>query len=264
MTGLGSPHTLAGLDPAIHETLLRFRRPPDQVRGRRKWRSSSGAPRVPGPIPGKTVSAVKRSLVLSRCCFRPSVSCCSSSSSRRRWRCSTRHFAAKKAVLVVASYYLLRAVGLALLLSARGQHGAQLCRRAADRRQRATRARGAWCSAVGGGAAPGAARHLQVSRFLRARRPTSWRICWACSTSCRFSKYLLPVGISFFTFHGISYITDVYRGDVAVCRRPARHGALHVVLPAAGRRADRARRLFPAAAGAAVGRADPDRRRRCC
>ena len=28
------------------------------------------------------------------------------------------------------------------------------------------------------------------------------------------------MGISFFTFHGISYITDVYRGEVRVCRQP--------------------------------------------
>ena len=35
-----------------------------------------------------------------------------------------------------------------------------------------------------------------------------------------FAEVLLPVGVSFFTFHAISYVIDVYRGDVAVCRRP--------------------------------------------
>jgi len=35
-----------------------------------------------------------------------------------------------------------------------------------------------------------------------------------------FIEILLPVAISFFTFHGISYVTDVYRRDVAVCRNP--------------------------------------------
>jgi len=35
-----------------------------------------------------------------------------------------------------------------------------------------------------------------------------------------FIDIVLPIGISFFTFHGISYVVDVYRRDVAVCRRP--------------------------------------------
>jgi alginate O-acetyltransferase complex protein AlgI len=35
-----------------------------------------------------------------------------------------------------------------------------------------------------------------------------------------FFEILLPVGISFFTFHGISYLIDVYRGDVEMCRNP--------------------------------------------
>lgn len=34
-----------------------------------------------------------------------------------------------------------------------------------------------------------------------------------------FIELILPVGISFFTFHGISYVVDVYRGGVPVCRR---------------------------------------------
>jgi len=34
-----------------------------------------------------------------------------------------------------------------------------------------------------------------------------------------FVEIILPVGISFFTFHGISYVMDVARGDVPVCRR---------------------------------------------
>src|SRR3954454_3466451 len=41
--------------------------------------------------------------------------------------------------------------------------------------------------------------------------------------------------------------------------QPARYGAVHVIFSAARRRADRARRLLPAAARAALDRADPDR-----
>ena len=53
-------------------------------------------------------------------------------------------------------------------------------------------------------------------------------------------QVVLPVGISFFTFQGMSYVIDVYRrrhsaGDAA------RHGAADELLPASGGRADRAR-----------------------
>lgn len=35
-----------------------------------------------------------------------------------------------------------------------------------------------------------------------------------------FLEIVLPVGISFFTFHGISYIVDIYRGKIAPARDP--------------------------------------------
>lgn len=48
----------------------------------------------------------------------------------------------------------------------------------------------------------------EAARVLGA----SWRL--------PFVEVILPVGISFYVFHGISYVVDVYRGDVGVCRRP--------------------------------------------
>jgi len=38
--------------------------------------------------------------------------------------------------------------------------------------------------------------------------------------SLSLRNLLLPIGISFFTFQAISYVVDVYRGDVAVQKRP--------------------------------------------
>jgi len=42
-------------------------------------------------------------------------------------------------------------------------------------------------------------------------------------------KILLPIGISFFTFHAISYVVDVYRGDAVAQKSPV-HAALYLLL----------------------------------
>ena len=38
--------------------------------------------------------------------------------------------------------------------------------------------------------------------------------------SFNFAEVILPIGISFFTFQGLSYVVDVYRGDVPVQKNP--------------------------------------------
>jgi alginate O-acetyltransferase complex protein AlgI len=42
-------------------------------------------------------------------------------------------------------------------------------------------------------------------------------------------RLLLPIGISFFTFHAISYVVDVYRGDASAQKSPV-HAALYLLL----------------------------------
>ena len=42
-------------------------------------------------------------------------------------------------------------------------------------------------------------------------------------------QVLLPIGISFFIFHAISYVVDVYRGDAAAQKSPV-HAALYLLL----------------------------------
>jgi alginate O-acetyltransferase complex protein AlgI len=42
-------------------------------------------------------------------------------------------------------------------------------------------------------------------------------------------RVLLPIGISFYTFHAISYIVDVYRGDAVAQKSPV-HAALYLLL----------------------------------
>jgi len=44
-----------------------------------------------------------------------------------------------------------------------------------------------------------------------------------------FPVILLPIGISFFTFHAISYVVDVYRGDATAQKSPV-HAALYLLL----------------------------------
>ena len=53
---------------------------------------------------------------------------------------------------------------------------------------------------------------------------------------------LLPVGISFYTFHSLSYTLDIYRGVLEPLLRSLRDFVLAVSFFSAGRRTNRARR----------------------
>ena len=127
-------------------------------------------------------------------------------------------FAAKKTVLVVASYYFYAQWDwrFCLLLagsSALSYIAGQLIDRASDER----RVRTILGIAV--------ALHLGLlgifkyfDFFISSANQLARLL--GLEHEVPFIEILLPVGISFFTFHGISYITDVYRRDVAVCRNP--------------------------------------------
>ncbi len=58
-------------------------------------------------------------------------------------------------------------------------------------------------------------------------------------TGAAIPEILLPLGISFFTFHKISYKVDVWRGTAEVRKDPLDSAALHPLLPPAHRRSDR-------------------------
>jgi len=47
--------------------------------------------------------------------------------------------------------------------------------------------------------------------------------------SLDWPRIALPIGISFYTFHAISYVVDVYRGDAVAQKRPV-HAALYLLL----------------------------------
>jgi D-alanyl-lipoteichoic acid acyltransferase DltB (MBOAT superfamily) len=128
-----------------------------------------------------------------------------------------RHHAARKLVLVVASYvfyaqwnwhYCFLLAGSSLLTYAGGlalgATGSALARK--------------WIVGVAVGL------HLlllSTFKYLDFLVGSANHLLHALGTDRElpFMEIILPVGISFFTFHGISYLVDVYRGDVAVCRR---------------------------------------------
>ena len=127
-------------------------------------------------------------------------------------------FAAKKAVLVVASYYFYaqwdwRFCFLLLFSTALSYGGGRLI--AADRHRDRRRL-------VLGLAVAGHLGLLGLFKYLDFFVASANRLAHLLGLAHElpFFEVLLPVGISFFTFHGISYLTDVYRGDVKVCRNP--------------------------------------------
>src|ERR1041385_8581315 len=127
-------------------------------------------------------------------------------------------FAAKKTVLVVASYYFYaqwdwRFCFLLAGSSVVSYIAGQLIDRASDER----RARTILGMAV--------ALHLGLlgifkyfDFFISSANQLARLL--GLEHEVPFIEILLPVGISFFTFHGSSYLTDVYRRDGAVCRNP--------------------------------------------
>src|SRR3546814_19234776 len=46
-----------------------------------------------------------------------------------------------------------------------------------------------------------------------------------------FAHVILPIGISFYTFESISYITDVYRGDVEATEHPVDFATFIALFP---------------------------------
>jgi alginate O-acetyltransferase complex protein AlgI len=127
-------------------------------------------------------------------------------------------FAAKKAVLVVASYYFYaqwdwRFCFLLAGSSALSYVAGQLIDKAPDRGRARTILGIAVALHLG---LLGAFKYFDF--FISSANQLARLL--GLEHELPFIEILLPVGISFFTFHGISYITDVYRGDVVVCRNP--------------------------------------------
>jgi len=56
-------------------------------------------------------------------------------------------------------------------------------------------------------------------------------LSWAGTTKSRDINLHLPLGISFFTFQAISYVLDVYRGDVKACKSIFRFAVYRSLFP---------------------------------
>jgi alginate O-acetyltransferase complex protein AlgI len=54
---------------------------------------------------------------------------------------------------------------------------------------------------------------------------------WAGIGGVEVGRIALPLGISFFTFHAISYVVDVYRGDAEAARSPLRLAVYFLMFP---------------------------------
>jgi alginate O-acetyltransferase complex protein AlgI len=129
-----------------------------------------------------------------------------------------RHFLAQKTVLVVASYYFYAQWDwrfcFLLFFSSVVSYAAGLLITSTGNRQRQRLVVGIAVALHLG--LLGAFKYLDF--FVSSANELARLL--GLQHELPFFEILLPIGISFFTFHGISYITDVYRGDVAVCRNP--------------------------------------------
>jgi alginate O-acetyltransferase complex protein AlgI len=129
-----------------------------------------------------------------------------------------RRFSAKKTVLVIASYYFYaqwdwRFCFLLASSTTLSYLAGRLIGAAADRRRQRLILGMAVALHLG---LLGVFKYLDF--FLLSANELARLL--GLEHELPFFEILLPVGISFFTFHGISYVTDVYRGDAAVCRNP--------------------------------------------
>ena len=113
---------------------------------------------------------------------------------------------------------VLRPVELALLPAAGVQFDRYISRRQADRRCRGAEVAPTGRRRRGNGSSRAFSASSNTSTSLSGPS-TTLRISLGLERDLPFVEIILPVGISFFTFHGISYVVDVYRGDVPVCRR---------------------------------------------